>query len=552
MIKKVSGIIPKIICAIIFAFLYSIAYSVLGPMAKTQNFNFSASQIVPFLLCFLICTIINSIIFVTFPKWRLDIKSEKILSAFNKFGDRKLFVCIWIFIFISWIPAFLTLYPGVLSYDMISQTNSALGTIVNNHHPVLHTWLIRVFMKFGNKYMSSYENGLGLFSLVQMMILSYSLTRFSMLLKKKGVSVWLFIATVIGSAIWFMNACLAVTMIKDTLHAAFFVLFVCHFVEIIMNPSDYVSKKLNLVLLPIVGFFMFATRNNGLHIYVFCFAGLFFLRIFQIRKANIKKYFVLVLMILLPIVMFKIYTGPVFKALDIEQGQVREALSLPIQQLQRVDIVKDAEMTAEQNEKMGYYIDDLKWLQDSSILRYDAFIADPAKSCFYSNNYNEDPIAFWKFYVELGLEYPKEYIAAFLSNTLGFWYPGFYAYSYVMYDNYAPEYFVVPLERQSIVDVEIFKTYYESVCSSNFWRDTYGLRIFFVSGFAPWLIGYGLVLAYRKKEFWAKILPLFLPLIAQYGIMILSPMSSFRYSWPLYLVLPLMFIAIFSYRDVEV
>ena len=184
MTKKVTGIIPKILCAIIFAFLYSITYIVLGPMAKTQNFSFSLAQIVPFLLCFVICTIINSIIFVTFPKWRLDIKSEKILSAFNKFGDRKLFVCIWIFIFISWIPAFLTLYPGVLSYDMISQTNSALGTIVNNHHPVLHTWLIRVFMKFGNKYMSSYENGLGLFSLVQMMILSYSLTRFSMLLKK--------------------------------------------------------------------------------------------------------------------------------------------------------------------------------------------------------------------------------------------------------------------------------------------------------------------------------------------------------------------------------
>ena len=61
MTKKVSKIIPNIICAIIFAFLYSIAYSVLGPMAKTQNFNVSSSQIVPFLLCFGICTIINSV-----------------------------------------------------------------------------------------------------------------------------------------------------------------------------------------------------------------------------------------------------------------------------------------------------------------------------------------------------------------------------------------------------------------------------------------------------------------------------------------------------------
>ena len=348
-----------------------------------------------------------------------------------------------------------------------------------------------------------------------------------------------------------MNACLSVTMIKDTLHAAFFVLFVCHFVEIVMNPSEYVSKKLNLILLPVVGFFMFATRNNGLHIYVFCFAGLLFLRIFRIKKANIKKYIILVFMILLPVVMFKIYTGPVFKFFDIEQGQVREALSLPIQQLQRVYISKVDELTIEQKEKLGYYIDDLNWLNDSSIIRYSPYIADPAKSCFYSEHYNEDPIAFWKFYVELGLDYPKEYVAAFLSNTLGFWYPGFYAYSYVMYDNYAPESFVVPLERKSIVNVEFLKTYYESVCSSNFWRDTYGLRIFFVSGFSPWILGYGLILTWRKREFWTKILPLFLPLIAQFGIMILSPMSSFRYSWPLYLILPLIFIAIFSYRDKE-
>ena len=551
MIKKESGIIPKIICAIIVAFLYSITYIVLGPMAKTQNFIFDSSKILPFLLCLVICTIINSVIFVTFSKWRFDIKSEKISRFFDKFGDRKLFICIWVFIFISWIPAFLTLYPGVLSYDMISQTASALETIKTNHHPVLHTWLIRVFMEFGNKYLSSYENGIGLLSFLQMVILSYSLTRLAMLLKKKCVPVWLFIGTVLGSALWFMNAVLSVTMIKDTLHAAFFTLFACHFVEIVLNPSEYVSKKSNLVFLPIVAFFMFATRNNGLHIYLFCFAGLFLLRIFQVKKSNIKKYIVLVIMILLPVVIFKIYAGPVFEALNIEQGEVREALSVPIQQLQRVAITQATNLTEEQNDLMLFYITDLSWREWDPGRKYDAFMADPAKGCFYSNNYNKDPLTFWKFYLELGLEYPKEYMAAFLSNTLGFWYPDYYGFSYVMYENYEPESFLVPLERKSIVDVEIFETYYKSVCGSNFWRETYGLRIFFVSGFAPWLIGYGLVLAWRKKEFWAKIFPLFLPLIAQYGIMILSPMSSFRYSWPLYLILPLMFIAIFSYRDKE-
>ena len=113
-----------------------------------------------------------------------------------------------------------------------------------------------------------------------------------------------------------------------------------------------------------------------------------------------------------------------------------------------------------------------------------------------------------------------------------------------MYENYSHEMFVEPLERKSIWDSRIFKKYYESVCSSDFWRKTPVLRLFFVPGFTLWFLLYALALAWKKRGFFTKVLPLFLPLIAQYGIMILSPMSSFRYSWPFYLLLPLALIGI--------
>lgn len=244
--------------------------------------------------------------------------------------------------------------------------------------------------------------------------------------------------------------------------------------------------------------------------------------------------------------MFKIYTGPVFDALGIEPGQVREALSIPIQQLQRVAVKRAGELTPEQTEMMGYYIDDLEWRSWSPGREYDPFISDPAKSCFISSRYEDDPIAFWKFYLQTGKQFSKEYLVAFLSNTLGYWYPGYYDFSYVMYDNYAPETFPEPLERKSILKSKALEGYYESLCSSDFWRSTWGVRIFFVSGFAPWILIFAVVLSWRKKGFFTMTLPLFLPLIAQYGIMLLSPMSSFRYSWPYYLMLPLTFIAIFT------
>lgn len=537
----------KKLLAVFLALVYTVAYIVVGPMVKAQYFSLDEVRPLSFILCFAICSAVNILILCVIPKkdhYRIRKINEKISKWLEKFDDRLLFFIVWAFIFIMWLPAYLILYPGVLSYDMISQTTSALGEITNNHHPVLHTWLIRVFMRMGEKLFSGYESGIGLLSLLQMIILSYALSRMVMLLKKKAVPILLVIGTAVLSAVWFMNACLSVTMIKDTLHAVFLVLFCCHFVEIATNPSEYIARKRNLVLFPIVSFFMCAFRNNGLHIYLFCFAILLVLRISRFRK--IKRYLPLIAVVILPVIMFKIYTGPVFDALGIEPGQVREALSIPIQQLQRVAVKRAGELTPEQTEMMGYYIDDLEWRSWSPGREYDPFISDPAKSCFISSRYEDDPIAFWKFYLQTGKQFSKEYLVAFLSNTLGYWYPGYYDFSYVMYDNYAPETFPEPLERKSILKSKALEGYYESLCSSDFWRSTWGVRIFFVSGFAPWILIFAVVLSWRKKGFFTMTLPLFLPLIAQYGIMLLSPMSSFRYSWPYYLMLPLTFIAIFT------
>lgn len=537
----------KKLLAVFLALVYTVAYIVVGPMVKAQYFSLEEVRPLSFILCFAICSAVNILILCVIPKkdhYRIRKINERMSKWLEKFDDRRLFFIVWAFIFIMWLPAYLILYPGVLSYDMISQTTSALGEITNNHHPVLHTWLIRVFMRMGEKLFSSYESGIGLLSLLQMIILSYALSRMVMLLKKKAVPILLVIGTAVLSAVWFMNACLSVTMIKDTLHAAFLVLFCCHFVEIATNPSEYIARKRNLVLFPIVSFFMCAFRNNGLHIYLFCFAILLVLRISRFRR--VKRYLPLIAVVILPVIMFKIYTGPVFDALGIEPGQVREALSIPIQQLQRVAVKRAGELTPEQTEMMGYYIDDLEWRSWSPGREYDPFISDPAKSCFISSRYEDDPIAFWKFYLQTGKQFSKEYLVAFLSNTLGYWYPGYYDFSYVMYDNYPSEMFPEPLERKSILKSKALEGYYESLCSSDFWRSTWGVRIFFVSGFAPWILIFAVVLSWRKKGFFTMTLPLFLPLIAQYGIMLLSPMSSFRYSWPYYLMLPLTFIAIFT------
>lgn len=548
----------KRITAVALAFIYSLIYAIVGPMIKSQNLSFSRAYIVPFIVCFVLGTIVNLLFFSVIPQNKAAILNSRIFAPvkrlesklsdlLDKLGNRKLLLIVWALIFVAWVPVFLIVYPGVLSYDTISQTESAMTQIINNHHPVLHTWLIRVFMRMGEKAFGGYEYGIGLFSLLQMILLSYALARLVVLLRKKKVPSLLVVTVAVASALWFENACLSVTMTKDILHSAFLVLFVCHYVEIVTAPSEYISKKLNLVTLPIVSFLMCAFRNNGIHIFIFCFAVLLVLRIKKIR--SIKKYLVLIPVILLPIVVFKVYSGPVFTAMGIEQGQVREALCIPIQQLQRVAVFRADELTAEQTERMDYYIDNLNWREWAPGREYDPFFADPAKSGFYSNRYEEDSIAFWKFYLRTGKQFSKDYVVAFLSNTLGYWYPGYYDYSHVMYDNYPAEQFIVPLERKSILHSEGLEKLYRSMCLSDTWRNAYVVRLFFVPGFLVWILIYSVIISWRDKKFFTRELPLFIPLVAQYGIMLLSPMSSFRYSWPLALMLPIVLIAIFGNKE---
>lgn len=540
----------KTFCAVSLAFLYSVVNTILGPMTAAQEMKFDRSQIFPFVSCFILCSAVLLFLFFVFPKLLFRIEKGRGSQYFNKIEERKLFPVVWAFILVLWIPAYLIFYPGVLSYDMISQVSSALGRITNNHHPVLHTWLIRFFLKTGDLILDDYEFGIGLLSLMQMLILSYALARLVLLLKKKKVPALLVALTALFSAVWFMNACLAVTMIKDTLHAAFLVLFVCHFTEIATEPYEYCKKRRNFFAFLVVSLLMCAFRNNGIHIYLFCFAGLLLLRISKIKKA--KNYAALIVLILLPPLIYQIYTGPVFAAFNIAQTESREALSIPIQQLQRVAIKRAAELTADQTERMAYYIDNLEWMEPAPVQAYDPFFADPAKSCFYSEHYDNDPVAFWKFYLQIGKQFTKDYAVAFLSNTLGYWYPGFYEYSYVEYENYPPEMFAEPLERKSIWNSRILNKYYRSVCGSEVWRKTPFLRLFFVPGFTIWFLLCALASAWKKTSFFTRVFPIFLPLIAQYGIMLLSPMSSFRYSWPFYLMFPLVFIAVWGNSKAQI
>ena len=115
----------KKIWMVVLAFVAALFYTVVGPKIKTQNLSFDGTEIVPFILCFLICAVINVLIVIAVQNLDLDIKNERLKHAIDRLGDTKLLLIVWGVIFVSWLPAYLVCFPGILSYDIINQTREA-------------------------------------------------------------------------------------------------------------------------------------------------------------------------------------------------------------------------------------------------------------------------------------------------------------------------------------------------------------------------------------------------------------------------------------------
>ncbi|MBO6007119.1 MAG: hypothetical protein J6P78_00975, partial [Lachnospiraceae bacterium] len=126
--------IKKYAVSAALALLYSVFYTVIGPMILSQNISADGSMIIPFIVCFIICFLFIRILLFLKDKLCIFDKRSRITSWLDKIGNRRLFFVVWIFIFLSWVPVFLITFPGIISYDMISQLDSAANVISSNHH----------------------------------------------------------------------------------------------------------------------------------------------------------------------------------------------------------------------------------------------------------------------------------------------------------------------------------------------------------------------------------------------------------------------------------
>lgn len=350
-----------------------------------------------------------------------------------RISNKAFFFISWLFIFLCWIPVFLAYYPGILAYDSYVQIGQIMEGVYNNHHPLIHTFMIAAFMKIGEA-IGNMNLGVAMYTILQMLCLSATMSSGICLLAKKGVKrFWLWLITVY-CGLCPANSYMAISMTKDV----YFTIFVLLLGYILLYLLD---EKKHHVLWDIifvgVATLMMLFRNNGKYaalVFVGLSVVLFVADYLILRKKKqtsdkeeLKKKRKKILLILgetiVALVLSSILLSGFDRVVSSQAGDKREMLSIPIQQVARcmvyhggLNMVATDDNSISESDKSVIN----EFILYNGYTQYDPIISDPVKRCTNTSIILNKTQEFVRMYVGLALAYPEEYINAFLAVNGGY------------------------------------------------------------------------------------------------------------------------------------
>ena len=436
--------------------------------------------------------------------------------------------------FLCWLPYFLYLYPGDVTADSISELNQAEGNeALSNHHPIAHTFMIKLFFDLGQFLFHDDNMAVGTYSICQAVLLAMSfayliLTMYEFGFRKRWTAlVFLYYA---GLS---YHACYSFTMWKDIWFAGIMTAFAVTLWRVFVRYEISGGKLPDIpffenLMLYIMGAGVCLFRSNGLYAYMFF---LVFFAWYHIRKKHFRPLITCVTALAVALII-KI---PVYNALHVTPPDTIESLSIPAQHIAGT-LHDGAELTPEENELLSHIVD-VSRISET----YVSEISDPVKNLVRETDnqeyLEEHKLEFLKLWIDLGLRHPASYLKAQVSQTYGYFYPDVQYWVYpgeFRNDNFQ-------FQKNSLVPEAVGKLLNE-------WRNLYYhvhyLGMFWSIGFMTWIVVFMTGAVFVKKS--KKFLLIYLPVIGVIlTLMIATPVfSEFRYAYcvftgvPLFCVIP--------------
>lgn len=456
------------------------------------------------------------------------------------------FLLSWLLLVLAWLPVWLAYYPGICSYDITIQAEQMLSHEYIEHHPLAHTLLVEGFLQLG-RWLGDANTGMGLYTLLQLLALSAALAYGIALLYHMKVScLWLTALQLLGMFFPF-HGYLAVSATKDILFTAFWLVMLFTLLRILYQARDRLKPDGWDLAYVLSGGMMILFRNNGKFAFLVLLGCCLLTALFSRR--NKRLYRRLLLTSLCSMILGMALLTGLSKATGALQGDKREMLSIPIQQLARtmlyhggVGVLPEDDGTMEEQDRA--LIDD--FILDRAYEDYRPEIADPVKSHTYTYVFRYRTKEFLTTYLHLLAQYPGEYINAVLAVDAGYLYPYDLSHAVINVNGrdrglgYVQTRWVeAELQPLGVYKDSKWEWLHEKLED---WADGNGylrlplLRYLLMPGCYLWfwLLYMGYLLWKRR---YAALLPLALA-GGYYGTLLLGPTVQLRYLYPVMTALP--------------
>lgn len=314
-----------------------------------------------------------------------------------------------VFLMICWLPAFFSIFPGAFSYDAYDEWLQVKTGMITAHHPVAHVLLLGGLVEGLHNLTGNYNVGIAIYTLMQMGVLAMTLSYSVCFLKEMKLSKAVQLGSLGFYGISPVFGLFSINATKDVLFTAAELLFFIFIVRMLIKTDEFFKRKSWCVGFVISTIGTMILRNNGFYV-----ALILLVILGCVCRRHLKKYLILIALILIP---YMIYTGPIYRTLDVEKGGVQEMLSVPIQQIARV-YNYNIESIKEEDKELLY-----EYLTEESLMAYKSTVSDPVKTFFNKDYFKENKLDFFKLWCRLLIDNPSTYVNAFLTNTVDFWYP---------------------------------------------------------------------------------------------------------------------------------
>lgn len=448
---------------------------------------------------------------------------------------------------LAWLPVYLAYYPGICAYDAPVQTGQIMEHYYFDHHPIVHTLFLQGMLWLGSRIFGSVNAGMACYTAAQMLLLAGSMAYGMWVLHRRKAPVAVLLSVLLLGMFFPFHWYMSVSMTKDTVFSAFLLLQLVSLTDLLMEDRRSIRPGIRDLLFGIGTVGMILFRNNGKYAMIVLLAFLFLMFCFGKWARKLWGRLFVVSTVAFGVGLFVL--SAVFNITHAEQGDRREMLSMPIQQMARcmvyhggVGVLPEDDGTMTEQDKALIH----DFILDEAYRDYDPGIADPVKR--HTNTYvvRYRSGEFIKTYLHLLSAYPGDMINAALAVDAGFLSPFDTTHAIVNQTGEKEGLGYVQtrwdegvLNERGIYKDSKFPWLYERLEN---WAENNGylriplLKYIFVPGSYLWLyLGLAAVLFITDRKRFC------LPLVivgGYYGTMLLGPTVQMRYVYPVMLALP--------------